>query len=71
MADVEKAKGVVAVFTEGFAPGKVRFQGEAVAMVVARDKYLLYDALEKASVDYEPLPPVVDIFDALKPDAPL
>lgn len=40
-------------------------------MVVARDKYLLYDALEKASVDYEPLPPVVDIFDALKPDAPL
>jgi len=56
----------------GFAPGgKVRYQGEAVAMVVARDRYLLYDALEKAAVEYEPLPAVLDIFEAMKPDAPL
>lgn len=74
LSDVRGAKGVVAVFGPelGFAPGgKVRYQGEAVAMVVARDRYLLYDALEKAVVEYEPLPAVLDIFEAMKPGAPL
>ena len=74
LAEAKSAKGVVAVFGPefGFAPGgKVRYQGEAVAMVVARDRYLLYDALEKVAVEYEPLPAVVDIFEALKPGAPL
>ncbi|ACB39734.1 glyceraldehyde dehydrogenase subunit alpha [Pyrobaculum neutrophilum] len=76
LSDVAGHPGVVAVFGPGggfdFAPGgKVRYQGEAVAMVVARDRYVLYDALEKASVDYEPLPAVVDVYEALKPGAPL
>lgn len=77
-SDVLKTPGVVAAFGPGdgepfsFAPGgKVRYQGEAVAMVVARDRYVLYDALEKVAVDYEPLPAVLDINDALRPDAPL
>ncbi|MFB6490611.1 MAG: glyceraldehyde dehydrogenase subunit alpha [Thermoproteus sp. AZ2] len=70
--------GVVAVFTPesgrpfDFAPGgKVRYQGEAVAMVVAADRYKLYDALEKVYVDYEPLPAVVDPIRAMEPGAPL
>ncbi|MEL9989986.1 MAG: glyceraldehyde dehydrogenase subunit alpha [Thermoproteus sp.] len=70
--------GVVAVFTPqsgrpfDFAPGgKVRYQGEAVAMVVAADRYLLYDALEKVYVDYEPLPAVVDPIKAMEPGAPV
>ncbi|MEM2026094.1 MAG: hypothetical protein QXW94_07380, partial [Desulfurococcaceae archaeon] len=63
LTDVARQRGVVAVFGPrdmGFAPGgKVRYQGEAVAMVVASDRYLLYDALEKAVVEYEPLPAVL------------
>ncbi|MFN7105183.1 MAG: glyceraldehyde dehydrogenase subunit alpha, partial [Pyrobaculum sp.] len=76
LTDVAEAKGVVAVFTpeDGLplAPGgKARYQGEAVAMVVARDSYLLQDALEKAVVEYDPLPAVTDIFEATRPGAPL
>ncbi|MBP1450228.1 MAG: xanthine dehydrogenase family protein molybdopterin-binding subunit, partial [Thermoproteus sp.] len=70
--------GVVAVFTPesgrpfNFAPGgKVRYQGEAVAMVVAVDRYKLYDALERIYVDYEALPAVVDPLKAMEPGAPL
>jgi carbon-monoxide dehydrogenase large subunit len=77
-SDALKMPGVVAAYGPGdgepfnFAPGgKVRYQGEAVAMVVARDRYRLYDALEKVAVDYEPLPAVLDIYEALRPDAPL
>ena len=42
------------------ATDKVRFQGQEVAFVVARDRYSARDALELISVDYEPLPVVVD-----------
>jgi 2-furoyl-CoA dehydrogenase large subunit len=38
----------------------VRFVGEPVAVVVARDRYLAEDALELIEVDYEPLVPVLD-----------
>lgn len=39
----------------------VRHVGEPVAMVVARDRYLAEDAVERIRVEYEPLPPVVGI----------
>ncbi len=38
----------------------VRFVGDPVAVVVARDRYLAEDALELIEVDYEPLVPVLD-----------
>ena len=38
----------------------VRFVGEPVAVVVARDCYVAEDALELIDVDYEPLEPVLD-----------
>jgi carbon-monoxide dehydrogenase large subunit len=38
----------------------VRFSGEPVAVVVARDRYLARDAADAIVVDYEPLPAVVD-----------
>ncbi len=38
----------------------VRFVGEPVAVVVARDRYLARDAADAISVDYERLPVVVD-----------
>jgi 2-furoyl-CoA dehydrogenase large subunit len=50
---------------------KVRFVGEPVAVVVARDRYLAEDAAEMVAVDYEPLPAVVDPERALEPDAPI
>ena len=37
-----------------------RYQGEPLAVVVARDRYVAEDALELVEVDYEPLEPVVD-----------
>jgi carbon-monoxide dehydrogenase large subunit len=39
---------------------RVRFVGEAVAVVVARDRYAAQDALDLIEVDYEPLTPVVN-----------
>ena len=42
------------------AVDEVRYVGEAVAVVVARDRYEAADALEAIEVDYEPLPPVLD-----------
>src|SRR6266566_4263723 len=37
----------------------VRYAGEAVAFVVADDRYLAEDAAELVEVDYEPLPVVI------------
>ncbi len=53
------------------ATDKVRFQGQEVAFVVAEDRYSARDALELIDVEYEQLPPVVDVRRALEPDAPV
>ncbi|TFD78048.1 carbon-monoxide dehydrogenase large subunit [Cryobacterium sp. Sr8] len=50
---------------------KVRFQGQEVAFVVADDRYSARDALELIEVDYDVLPPVVDVRKALDPGAPV
>ena len=52
------------------AAGTVRFQGEAVAVVVARTRAQALDAAEAVEVDYEPLPVVTDPEAALAADAP-
>jgi len=48
------------------AVDEVRYVGDAVAVVVARDRYAAADALEAIEVDYEPLPAVVDMETALQ-----
>ncbi|MEJ3656323.1 xanthine dehydrogenase family protein molybdopterin-binding subunit [Actinomycetes bacterium KLBMP 9759] len=53
------------------ATDRVRFVGEAVAVVVAESKSAAVDAVELVEVDYDPLPAVVDMEEALSPDAPL
>jgi aerobic carbon-monoxide dehydrogenase large subunit len=53
------------------ATDKVRFQGQEVAFVVAEDRYSARDALELISVEYEPLPPVIDATRALDPATPV
>ncbi|MBV9662161.1 MAG: xanthine dehydrogenase family protein molybdopterin-binding subunit [Acidimicrobiales bacterium] len=50
------------------AQDKVRFAGEAVAAVVADDRYLAEDAAELVVVDYDPLPTTVSAWAAQ--DAP-
>ncbi|MEV4832999.1 xanthine dehydrogenase family protein molybdopterin-binding subunit [Nonomuraea sp. NPDC049486] len=49
---------------------EVRYTGEIVACVVATDRFKAADALEAIEVDYEPLPPVIDLETALSPDSP-
>ncbi|HVM65471.1 MAG TPA: xanthine dehydrogenase family protein molybdopterin-binding subunit [Acidimicrobiales bacterium] len=53
------------------ARGTVRMVGEPVALVVAESRYLAEDAAEQVAVEYGPLPPVVDMYAALQPGAPV
>lgn len=53
------------------AKEKVRFVGEAVAVVIAENRYLAEDAAELVQVDYEPLPAVTNAERAMAPDAPI
>ena len=48
----------------------VRYVGNAVAIVVAEDRYQAQDALDLIEVQYEPLPVVIDPQQATKPGAP-
>src|SRR3990172_1284785 len=53
------------------ATDRVRFAGEAVAVVVASDRYAARDALDLIEVEYEPLTPVVDPEKALAKGSPV
>jgi carbon-monoxide dehydrogenase large subunit len=53
------------------ARDKVRYVGEPIAVVVARDAYAAEDGLEAAKVSYATLPPVTSEEAALAPGAPL
>ena len=50
---------------------KVRFHGDPVACVIAESRYLAEDAAERVEVEYEPLPAVADVAQALAEGAPL
>ncbi len=50
---------------------KVLFEGHPVAAVAATSKTIAEEALGLIEVDYEVLPHVIDVEDAMKPDAPL
>jgi 2-furoyl-CoA dehydrogenase large subunit len=49
----------------------VRYAGEWVVAVVAESRYIAEDAAELVSIDYEPLPFVIDPEAAMKDDAPV
>jgi len=53
------------------ATGKVLFQSQEVAFVVAEDRYTAADAAELIEVEYEDLPVLVDPHRALDPDSPI
>ena len=50
---------------------KVLYIGHAVAAVAALNPHVAEAALNLIQVDYEVLPPVLDVREAMKPDAPL
>jgi carbon-monoxide dehydrogenase large subunit len=53
------------------AVDEVRYVGDAVAVVVARDRYTAADALEAIEIEYDPLPAVTDMEAALADGSPL
>src|SRR5271169_5296040 len=53
------------------ATGKVLFQAQEVAFVVAEDRYSAADAAELVEVEYEELPVLIDPHRALDADAPI
>ena len=50
---------------------KVLYEGHPVAAVAAASKSIADEALALIAVDYEVLPHVIDVDEAMKPDAPL
>ncbi|HOC52626.1 MAG TPA: molybdopterin-dependent oxidoreductase [Caldisericia bacterium] len=85
-SEAEKVEGVVKVVTGKdfpfkfglytkdryiFAQDRVRFIGEQVAAVVARDPKIAQKASKLVKVEYEPLPPVFDPLEAVKEGSPI
>jgi CO/xanthine dehydrogenase Mo-binding subunit len=84
--EAEKLPGVVAVVTGRDIPNNrfgfkvqdqpvladdyVRHLGQPVAAVAATRPDIAWEAVQRIRVDYEPLPPVFDALEAMKPDAP-
>ncbi len=82
----ESVPGVVAVATgsefpyrlgiyvgdrDVLAVDKVRWVGHPVAAVVAETLEAAEQAIDQVEIEYEPLPPLFNPADALKPDAPI
>ncbi len=53
------------------ASGKVLYQGHALAAVAATSSHLAEEALDLIEVDYEVLPPVLEVLQAMQENAPL
>ncbi len=53
------------------ADGKVLYQNQEVAFVVAENRYIADDAIQLVEVEYEELPVLVDPFKSMDPDAPV
>ena len=66
-----QAMGAKSVKWYALCHDRVRYVGEAVAAVVAEDKFTAYQALDLMDVDYEELPVVSDRDEAMKPDSTL
>src|SRR5215467_3588210 len=65
-----RGSGLITTRDYPMPPDKVRFVGEAVAMVVGETIDQAKDAAELLEIVYKPLPAVVRASDAVKPGAP-
>lgn len=76
-AEIAKMPGVDPYFGPAFrdqpilAVDKVCFVGDPVVAVAAVDRRTAEDALQLVEVDYQPLPAVLDVLEAVKPESPL
>ena len=68
---VDMIPGTLDVRHRCIARDRVRYVGQAVALVVAANRYLAEDAAALVEIDYESLPPVLDHMAAKDPGAPL
>ncbi|MBI4213517.1 MAG: xanthine dehydrogenase family protein [Chloroflexi bacterium] len=79
-----KMPGVLGVFSEAdwktvlgaktqwpLVSGKVHRVGEPIAVAVAESRYQAQDAANAVVVQYDPLPPVLDMEKAMLPDSPV
>ncbi|MBK7250990.1 MAG: xanthine dehydrogenase family protein molybdopterin-binding subunit [Gammaproteobacteria bacterium] len=74
--DVRKSTNPSGGFPEGtgaycIATDKVHYVGEPIAAVAAVSRHIAEDALELIEVELEPLVPVADTLEAMKPGSPL
>ncbi len=70
--DYENAQSNPRIIAENIlADRKVLYKGHAVAAVAATNPHVAEQALDLIEVDYEVLPVVLDLHDAVKEDAPL
>jgi carbon-monoxide dehydrogenase large subunit len=71
-ASAEGGQGTAAIGRKHYplSVDRVRYVGEAVAAVIATSESLAVDAAADVAVDWEPLPAVVDPFEAMKEGAP-
>ena len=71
-AENNKADQSLRYFRERYlASDKVLFVGHAVAAVAATDHFVAEEALDLIDVQYEVLPPVMDVQEAMKDSSPL
>ena len=77
-SEAEKLPGVRAIITQDdvpsgrrvFATDKMLYLGEPIAAVAATDPDIAEEAAELIKIDYEVLPVVQDVMEAIKPSAP-
>lgn len=69
--DYPRLHGLVVKDQPALAVDRVRYAGEVVAAVAAEDDEAAREALERVVVEYEELPGVFDVWDAMAPQAPL
>ena len=77
-SEAEKLDGVRAVVTQAdvasgrkvFASDKVMYLGEPIGAVAATDADIAEEATDLVKIEYEVLPVVQDVMEAIKPDAP-
>ena len=53
------------------ARDKVLYKGHVVAAVAADSMHIAEEAAQLIDVQYEPLPPVLDVLQAMRPDSPI
>jgi CO/xanthine dehydrogenase Mo-binding subunit len=69
--DCSRRHGLFQKDQPALAIDRVRYAGEVVAAVAAEDEDAAQEAIERIVVDYEELPGVFDVMEAVAPGAPL